>query len=84
MRPGAPDTASDIAQQPVIKVETTAALRDAAELMLTKGTSHVVAVNPHDPAPGRGPVDPGHRRCIGVGRDVAGHVTTSSSEKGCM
>ena len=51
MRPGAPDTASDIAQQPVIKVETTAALRDAAELMLTKGSGHVVAVNPQTRRP---------------------------------
>jgi CBS domain-containing protein len=45
MRPDGPDTASDIARQPVIRVETTAALRDAAELMLTHGTGHVVAVN---------------------------------------
>ena len=46
MRPDAPDTAAALAQQPVIKVETTAALRDAAELMMTKGTGHVVAVDP--------------------------------------
>jgi CBS domain-containing protein len=46
MRPDAPDTAAELVRQPVIKVETTTALRDAAELMLTKDTSHVVAVNP--------------------------------------
>ena len=45
-RPDAPDTAAALARQPVIKVETTAALRDAAELMMTKGTGHIVAVNP--------------------------------------
>jgi CBS domain-containing protein len=44
--PDAPDTAAAIARQPVISVETTAALREAAELMMTKGTGHVVAVNP--------------------------------------
>ena len=46
IRPDAPDTAAALARQPVIKVETTAALRDAAELMMTKGTGHVVAVDP--------------------------------------
>ena len=46
IRPDAPETAAALAQRPVIKVETTAALRDAAELMMTKGTGHVVAVNP--------------------------------------
>ncbi len=51
MRPDAPDTASAIAQQPVINVETTAALRDVAELMLTKGSGHVVAVNPQTQRP---------------------------------
>jgi CBS domain-containing protein len=45
-RPDPPDTAARLAQRPVLTVETTAALRDAAELMLRKGTSHVVAVNP--------------------------------------
>jgi CBS domain-containing protein len=44
--PNAPDTAAALAQRPVITVETTAALRDAAELMMAKGTGHVVAVNP--------------------------------------
>lgn len=46
IRPDAPDTAAALARQPVIKVETTAALRDAAELMMTRGTGHVVAVHP--------------------------------------
>ena len=46
IRPDAPDTAAALARQPVISVETTAALREAAELMMTKGTGHVVAVNP--------------------------------------
>ena len=83
MRPDASDTASDIAQQPVIKVETTAALRDAAELMLDQGQRSRRGGQSPDPAPGRDPVDPGHRRCIGVGRDVNSHVTTAST-KGCM
>ena len=46
MRPDPPDTAADLAQKQVVTVETTGALRDAAELMLTKGTSHAVVVNP--------------------------------------
>jgi CBS domain-containing protein len=46
MRVDAPDSAAAIARRPVISVETTAALRDAAELMMTKGTGHIVAVNP--------------------------------------
>ena len=46
MRPDAPDTASELTRQPVMKVETTSPLRDAAELMLAKSASHVVAVNP--------------------------------------
>jgi len=44
--PEGPDTAAALAQQPVVSVRTTAALRDAAELMMAKGTGHVVAVNP--------------------------------------
>ena len=46
IRADAPDTAAAVARQPVIRLETTAPLREAAELMLTKGTSHIVAVNP--------------------------------------
>ena len=51
MRPDAPDTVVELAQQPVITVETTAALRNAAELMLTKDSSHLVAVNPETRRP---------------------------------
>ena len=51
MRPDAADTAAELARQPVIKVETTSRLRDAAELMLAKGVSHVVAVNPQTKRP---------------------------------
>jgi CBS domain-containing protein len=46
IRPDAPDTAAELARQPVVSLETTAALRDAAELMMTRGISHIVAVNP--------------------------------------
>lgn len=45
MRQDAPDTAAELARQPVIQVETTAPLRDAAELMLARSVSHVVVVN---------------------------------------
>jgi CBS domain-containing protein len=51
VRPDAPDTAAAIARRPVISVETTAALRDAAELMMAKGTGHIVAVNPQSGQP---------------------------------
>jgi CBS domain-containing protein len=46
MRPDAPETAGELAQRAVITVEITATLRDTAELMLAKGTSHLVVVNP--------------------------------------
>ena len=42
----APETAAALARRAVVRVETTAALRDTAELMMTKGTGHVVAVDP--------------------------------------
>ncbi|MBV9336916.1 MAG: CBS domain-containing protein [Solirubrobacterales bacterium] len=51
LRPDSPDTAGDLAQRSVTTVATTSALRDAAELMLTNGTSHVVAVNPETGRP---------------------------------
>jgi CBS domain-containing protein len=51
LSPDAPDTAADLARGPVINVDTTAALRDAAELMLTRASSHVVAVNPETRRP---------------------------------
>ena len=50
MRPDGPDTAADLGQ-PVIRVETTSPLRDAAKLMLAEGASHVVAVNPKTERP---------------------------------
>jgi CBS domain-containing protein len=51
MRPDVPDIASAIAQQSVIRVITTAALRDVAELMLAEGSGHVVAVDPQTRRP---------------------------------
>jgi CBS domain-containing protein len=50
MRRDAPDTAADLALQPVATVRTTDPLRDAAELMLATSTSHVVVVNPESKA----------------------------------
>ncbi len=50
MRPDGRDTAADLGQ-PVIRVETTSPLRDAAQLMLAKGAGHVVAVNPKTERP---------------------------------
>jgi CBS domain-containing protein len=46
-----PDTAAELARQPIIKLETTAPLRDAAELMVKESASHVVAVNPQTKRP---------------------------------
>ena len=46
IRPDAPDTAAALARQQIIRVDTTTALRDAAALMMTHGTGHVVAVDP--------------------------------------
>ena len=51
LRPDAPDTVGELAQRSVTTVSTTAALREAAELMLSDGTSHVVAVNPETGRP---------------------------------
>jgi CBS domain-containing protein len=51
MRADAPDTAAELARQQVIRVETTAALRAAAQLMMTNGTGHVVAVDPQSGHP---------------------------------
>jgi CBS domain-containing protein len=47
----APDTAGELALAPIISVETSVALRDAAELMLAKGTSHVIGVDPETRRP---------------------------------
>ena len=46
MRSDSPETAGELAQRGVVTVETTTALRETAELMLAKGTSHLVVVNP--------------------------------------
>ena len=48
---GGPDTAAELARQPIIKLETTAPLRAASELMLRESASHVVAVNPQTKRP---------------------------------
>jgi len=45
-RTGAHQSASAIALQPIISVEPTMALREAGELMLTHGVTHVVVVDP--------------------------------------
>ena len=51
VHPDAPETAVELAQRSVATVSTPAPLRDAAELMLTHGTSHVVAVSPDSGRP---------------------------------
>jgi CBS domain-containing protein len=51
IRRDAPDTAAELARQPVVSLATTAPLRDAADLMLTRGISHIVAVNPETNRP---------------------------------
>jgi CBS domain-containing protein len=51
MREDEPDTAGELARQPVLELETTAPLRAAAELMLSKLASHVVAIDPQTRRP---------------------------------
>lgn len=51
MNQDAPDTAEALALQPIISVETSMPLREAAELMLAKMSSHAVAVNPETKRP---------------------------------
>ncbi len=51
MRQDVSDTAETLALQPMISVETSMELREAAELMVTNATSHVVAVNPETRRP---------------------------------
>ena len=51
IRSDGPDTAAELARQPILKLETTARLRDAAELMLAESASHVVAVSPETKRP---------------------------------
>ena len=46
VRPDSPETAADLAVRPFLRIDTTAALRDAVQLMLAEGASHVVAINP--------------------------------------
>jgi CBS domain-containing protein len=46
-----PDTAGELAQRQVVRVPTTSRLRAAAELMLSKETSHIVAFNPETNRP---------------------------------
>jgi CBS domain-containing protein len=59
---GAEQTAVELAVQPLVKVELTTPLRDAGELMLKHGTTHVVVI------------DPAARRPVGVlsTLDIAG------------
>lgn len=44
--PGAEQTAGDLATQPVASVQTTMPLREATELMLDHGATHVVVIDP--------------------------------------
>ena len=62
IRTGRGQSAGAIALQPIISVEPTMALREVGELMLTKGATHVVVI------------DPGLQRPIGIlsTLDVAG------------
>lgn len=43
--------AAAVASQPVISVEPTMALREAGELMLAHGVSHIVVIDPHTQRP---------------------------------
>ncbi len=43
---GTESSAGVLAQQPTISVRTTAPLRDAADLMVRHGTSHVIVIQP--------------------------------------
>lgn len=46
IHPGAEDRAGALAGAPTISIKTTVPLRDAADLMLTHGVSHVIVVQP--------------------------------------
>lgn len=46
IRTGADQTAGALALQPIISVEPTMPLREAGELMLTEGATHVVVIDP--------------------------------------
>ena len=64
IRDGAEPTAGELAQQPLIGVEPSMPLREAVELMLAHGVSHLVVVQP------------GSQRPIGIlsTADVAGVI----------
>jgi CBS domain-containing protein len=51
MNQDGPDTAASLALRPIISVETSMPLREAAELMLAHAASHVVAINPETTRP---------------------------------
>jgi CBS domain-containing protein len=51
MNQDAADSAATLALAPVLSIETSAPLRDAAELMLSNAVTHVVAVNPDTQRP---------------------------------
>ena len=46
VRPGADETAATLSHDPVISVEPAMPLRDAGELMLTRGVSHLLVIDP--------------------------------------
>jgi CBS domain-containing protein len=46
IRPGDADSAGAIAQQPIISVKPSVPLRDAAEVMVQNGVSHLVVIHP--------------------------------------
>jgi CBS domain-containing protein len=46
-----PPSARDIAQQPLVTVEPSMPLREAGELMLTHGISHLVVLQPESQRP---------------------------------
>jgi CBS domain-containing protein len=47
IRTGGDELAGALALQPVISVEPTTALREAGELMLTHGATHIVVIDPN-------------------------------------
>lgn len=70
IRSGPEGTAATLARQPVISVEPSMALREAGELMITHGVSHLVVV------------EPAARRPVGVlsTLDVAGVLAWGEAE----
>jgi CBS domain-containing protein len=47
IRIGPDELAGALAQQPIVTVEPTTPLREAGELMLARGVSHLLVVHPH-------------------------------------